>query len=111
MEISFTSKKLQKLCNSAAKLRGAYGAACAGKIQRRLSEMEAAECLEDLRRLPQARCHDLRADRKGQLAVDVEHPKRLIFKPGHDPRPTRPNGSLDWSQVTRVVIVEIDDYH
>ena len=50
-------------------------------------------------------------DRQGQLAVDLVHPKRLVFEPDHDPLPTNAAGGLDWSQVTAIVIVEIVDYH
>lgn len=111
MEISFATAKLQKLCNSDSKLRGEFGPVCAKKIQRRLAEMKAANCLEDLRHLPQARCHELSADRNGTLAVDVEHPKRLIFEPDHDPIPELPGGGLDWRQVTSARILDITDYH
>ncbi len=81
------------------------------KIQRRLDELKAAECLEDLRNLPAAKCHELDADRDGQLSVRVEHPKRLIFVPNHDPIPVGRSGGLDWQQVTRVLVIEIVDYH
>ncbi len=111
MEIRFASQKLQRLCNNQSKLRGEFGPVCAKKIQRRLDELNAAGCLEDMRHLPQARCHELIADRQGQLAVDVEHPKRLIFLPDHDPRPERSDGGLDWARVLRITVLEIADYH
>lgn len=111
MEVSFANQKLQKLCNNAGKLRGEYGSKCADKIKRRLDELKAAECLEDLRHLPGPRCHELTADRVGQLAVDLEHPKRLIFEPDHEPVPVGKSGGLDWQQVTRVLVIEIVDYH
>lgn len=111
MEVSFANQKLQKLCNNAGKLRGEYGPECALKIQRRLDELKAAECLEDLRNLPAAKCHELKEDRAGQLSVYVEHPKRLIFVPDHQPVPVGKGGGLDWQQVTRVIVIEIVDYH
>jgi len=111
MDVSFSSQKLQKLCNNAGKLRGVFGPKCAEKIQRRLNELQAADCLEDLRNLPGPRCHELKADRDGQFAVDLEHPKRLIFVPDHDPVPFDVNGGIDWRQITRVQITEICDYH
>ena len=67
--------------------------------------------LEDLRNLPQARCHELTGDYRGMLAVDLEQPKRLIFQPDHNPRPEKDDGGLDWEQVTAVVILAIADYH
>lgn len=111
MEIRFSTPKLEKLCNNDKKLRGELGPICAGKLQRRLTELSAAECLEDLRHLPQARCHELLGNRRGQLAVDLEHPKRLIFEPDHDPRPETPEGGLEWRLVTKVLITLIEDYH
>ena len=111
MEISFAASKFQKLCNNESKLRGQYGPECAEKLQRRLASFAAAECLEDLRHLPQMRCHELTGDRKGQLAVDLEHPKRLIFVPDHEPLPKLPSGALDWRLVTKIQVVEIVDYH
>lgn len=111
MEVSFANQKLQKLCNNASKLRGEYGPKCADKIKRRLDQLRAAECLEDIRNLPGARCHELTADREGQLAVDLEHPKRLIFEPDHEPVPVGKNGGIDWQKVTRVLVIEIVDYH
>lgn len=111
MEISFATPKLQKLCNNASKLRGEFGPKCAVKIQRRLDELKAAECLEDLQNLPGPRCHELKADRDGQFAVDLEHPKRLIFVPDQEPVPVGLNGGIDWQQVTRVRVIEIVNYH
>ncbi len=72
--------------------------------------MRAAPNLETMRTLP-GRCHELHGDRKGQLALDLEHPRRLVFVPANDPVPTRAEGGLDWSRVTVVKILEVVDYH
>lgn len=111
MEVSFANQKLQKLCNNAGKLQGAYGPECKKKIMLRLQQLQAAECLADVRSLPSARCHELTADRVGLFAVDLLHPKRLIFRPDHEPVPVGKNGGIDWQQVTRVLVIEIVDYH
>jgi len=111
MEISFDKPKLQKLCNSSGKLQGKYGPECAQKIMRRLAELKAAASLDVLRSLPQCRCHQLTADYDGCLAVDLQHPLRLIFRPDHDPLPLDAANGLIWASVTRVRIQEIIDYH
>ena len=111
MEISYATSKLQKLFNNDSKMRGQLGPECAEKLQRQLTALTAAECLEDVRHLPQMRCHELTGDRKGQLAVDLEHPKRLIFVPDHEPIPTLPNGGMDWRLIVKIQVVEIVDYH
>ncbi|MDA1015605.1 MAG: killer suppression protein [Planctomycetota bacterium] len=111
MHVAFSTNKLAKLCNSEKKLRGEFGPRMASLIQQRLLELHAADVLDDMRFLPGARCHELQADRSGQLAVDLVHPKRLIFQPDHEPIPTREDGGLDWNVVTAIVVIEIVDYH
>ena len=83
----------------------------ADKIQQRFAELQAAETLADMRALPGARCHELKGNLAGQLAVDLVHPDRLVFSPDHDPRPELPDGGLDWHQVTKIVVIGIGDYH
>ena len=109
MEITFISRKMDKLCNSDKEMRAKLGGRSAKILQLRLTQMKAADTLEDLRKVPGARCHELTGDRNGQLAVDLVQPYRLIFQP--DPWPTKPDGGLDWQQVTQVIVVEIADYH
>jgi plasmid maintenance system killer protein len=111
MEIAFGSRKMPKLCNSEKEMRSKLGDRGAKALQLRLTQIKAADTLEDLGKVPGARCHELTADRKGQLAVDLVHPRRLIFKPDHNPTPAKPDGGLDRQQVTRVVVIEIFDYH
>ena len=50
-------------------------------------------------------------DRAGQLSMDLDHPYRLIFTPDHDPYPERPEGGLDWRQVTAINILGVEDTH
>lgn len=111
MEITFISRKLQKVCNSEKEMRARFGKPLAERLQQRLAELKAADTLEDIRRLPSARCHELSQNRKGQLAVDLVHPKRLIFEPDHNPVPCKPDGGLDWSHVSRIRMIDIIDYH
>ena len=91
-------------------LEKALGADCGSRLARRLDDLRAAGCLEDLRHLP-GRCHELHGDRKGQLAIDVKHPHRLIFQPAHDDVPRHEDGGLDWTNITAIRVIEITDYH
>lgn len=111
MEIYYTSKKIQAMCTSERQMVKELGRPMAVKLMQRLSELEAAETLDDIRHLPGARCHELKGDRAGQLAVDLVHPRRLVFCPQHDPIPAKPDGGLDWSQVRTIIVLEIVDYH
>lgn len=104
----FRSAQLRKSMNDGRELKRRYGSRGA-KIRQRLDEFAAAQTLEDTRRLRAARCHELKGDRAGSLAVDIGHPFRLVFRPA-DPVYTE-DGGLDWQQVTAIVIEAIVDYH
>ncbi len=111
MDIIFHNKKLEKECNEAKLMVKKHGPLRAKLLQKRLTELRAAAVLEDIFRLPQARCHELRENRKGELAVDLDHPYRLIFEPADEPLPAKPDGGLDRTRVTIVRILGIEDYH
>lgn len=111
MELYYNSRAMQKACTSDKEMKKRWGQVTAKLLKRRLGELENAPALEDVRHLPGARCHELSWDRNNQLAVDLDHPRRLVFRPNHDPIPLKPDDSLDWSAVTSVVILEVVDYH
>lgn len=112
MEVRFGTQRLAKLFSSDKRMRTKYGPECAEKMKQRLVELQhAAETLADMRHLPGAACYALAGDRRGQLAVSLKHPYRLIFEPDHSPMPRDSSGGLDWSRVTRILVLEIVDYH
>ena len=111
MNILFKTTKLKKECNDEKLLVRRYGARRAKLIQRRLYDLQAANSLEVLRSLPQARCHELKDNRKGQLSVDLDHPYRLVFEPYENPIPRKEDGGLDWSKVTAIIIHGVEDTH
>jgi len=92
-------------------MRTAFGPKRAKRLGQRLFELKGADTLNDIPRTPPARCHELSSDRKGQLSVDLAHPYRLIFEPANEPVPRKPDGGLDWGQVTSIIILEIVDTH
>jgi plasmid maintenance system killer protein len=111
MVVFFQSKKLQKICSSQKEMLKAFGAPRARKLQQRLMELNAADNLSHIARVPPPRCHQLTGNRQGQLSVDLDHPYRLLFIPAHNPIPVKADGGLDWEQVTEIEIVEIADTH
>ena len=111
MEILFVTRKVQKICNSKREMQAKLGTRNAKVLRQRLAKLKAADSLEDIPRIRPDRCHELGQDRKGQIAVDLVGPNRLIFEPGHDPVPKKDDGGLDWSRVTSIVVVEVGDYH
>jgi plasmid maintenance system killer protein len=109
VDISFQSRKMAKEFNAQAQLVRRYGPRRAKLIRRRLDELRAAETLEVMSTIPRARCHELHQNLAGKLAVDLDHPYRLIFEPAHDPIPRKDDdGGLDWKRVTAIRILSSD---
>jgi proteic killer suppression protein len=109
LEVSFEDPRLRDLFESEKELRKQCGTVRAKKIQVRLADLRAADTLADMRHLP-GRCHELTAARAGQLALDLDHPYRLLIRPAEATEP-RPGGGLDWAKVTAVVVLSVTDYH
>ncbi|WP_373070231.1 type II toxin-antitoxin system RelE/ParE family toxin [Gemmatimonas sp.] len=110
MDVYFDSAATGKLYSSKSKLQRKLGDKQAAKVMTRLKQLEQAESLEELRNAP-GRCHELTADRAGQLSLDLVHPMRLIFRPEEQPPPRNEGDTLDWARIDAVVILEIDDPH
>ena len=111
MDISFSRKKLEIICSSQEKRKRHFGQREGDVLGRRLDDLRAATVLEEMRNLP-GRCHELTGDRKGQLALDLVHPHRLIFEVANSPVPMKTDKGLDWTKATSIRIIEIEqDYH
>lgn len=111
MNILFRTGKLEKVFNDGKRLHRQYGPRRAKLIGQRLYELHSANVLSDLSSLPGTRCHELKGDRSGQLSVDLDHPYRLVFEPADNPVPRKADGGLDWTQVTVIRILEVEDTH
>jgi toxin HigB-1 len=111
MELEFASAKLRKRCETRREAVRAWGDECAGKLFQRLAELEDAESLAIVAKLPGARCHELKGDRAGEFAVDLKHPKRLVFRPAGDSRAFMDGNTVMLDRVTSIVIEEVVDYH
>jgi plasmid maintenance system killer protein len=110
MDIVFKDNKFEKECNNQRLLEKKYGQDRAKRIRRRLDDLRAASVLEDMRKLP-GKCHELLHNRAGQLSLDLDHPYRLIFEPADEPIPTKPDGGIEWTKVTAVRILGVEDTH
>jgi proteic killer suppression protein len=111
VEISYRTKKLEKLASNSKERLRKLGKQRADRFEKRISELKAATCLEDLRHMPQARIHQLKGDRSHQFSADLDQPYRLIFTPTNDPEPRLDDGGWNWSEITIISIIEITNTH
>jgi len=110
MDISFGDSKLEKYANDDKKAIKKLGVKRAKLYKVRLDDLRASDSLEDVRHLP-GRFHELKGNRKGSWACDLDHPYRLIFKPQNTPIPENEHGQYIWQEIEAVEITEIADYH
>lgn len=110
MKIVYSSRKLEKILTNASELKKHYGE-LARKINQRLAELRNADNLAVMRTIPGAKCHELKGDLSGFLAVSVSVNMRLLFYPDHNPIPRLPDNGLDWESVDSICIEKIEDYH
>ena len=94
MEVDYATKKLATTLTQHQRRVREYGDLVSKKVHRRILELIAADTLEVMRNTP-GRCHELRGDRAGQLAVNITGNLRLVFRPSDDPPPTKDDGGLD----------------
>ena len=87
MDITYKNKKIEKVCTDAKMSDRTYG-----------NEMSAADTVEEMIKYHIGRCHPLTNNRKGQYAVDLVHPYRLVFE-------------KHGNEIQVVHIMEIVDYH
>jgi proteic killer suppression protein len=109
MEITFKTTKIARLCNFEKQAKKDLGGHRAAILSRRLTQLGAAPCLEVMRTLP-GRTHELTGNLEETFSIDLDHPLRLLFE-ATPPPPRKPDGGIDWQQVTRITVVEILDTH
>jgi len=107
--IAFATDALRDTCNDTKAAKKAYGADGSKKLRRRLDDLAAAPNLEALRNVP-GRYHELKGDLAGCLGIDLDGGRRLVIQP-MPPAPTKEDGGLDWTRVTRITVTAIKDYH
>ena len=98
MEITYKNNKIRKICTDIKVAEKTYGAQMAEKIDMRIGEISAADTVEMMIQFRISRCHPLTQNRKGQYAMDLVHPYRLVFEK---------NGN----EIQIANILEIVDYH
>ncbi len=98
MDITYKDKKIKNICMDAKVADRTYGIEMSEKIYMRLDQIRAADTVEEMIQYHIGRCHPLSNNRKGQYAVDLVHPYRLVFEKHGD--------------VVQIAhIMEIVDYH
>ena len=111
VDITFRTSRLARVFNSDRDLKRTYGDRMTRRIQTRMAILKNSRTLDLVPTTPPDRRHQLTGDRRGQFAVDLVHPRRIVFVPNHHPVPLRDDGGMDLEQITAITILEVVDYH
>jgi len=110
MIIYYLNSRMEKIFNDKKKIQKEFGDSTK-VIMRRLSDLDAANCVEDMKNCP-GRIEELSADLKEHFSLRLDGNYRLIFKPANDPLPRKEDGGLDWQKITEITIIKgKKDYH
>ena len=110
VEVGFKKRKLAEALGSDEEMLKKYGRRMAEVLRNRLAVLKAAANLAAVPTDRPVRRHLLKANRAGQFAVDLVHPRRLVFRP-NAPVPRLQDGGIDTERVTAITIIDVVDYH
>jgi plasmid maintenance system killer protein len=110
IEIIFRTERLRRDCTEDRWMRRAWGANRTRVLRRRLDQIHAAETLADLRPV-HPRTHELIGDHAGQISLDLDGPWRVLLEPVDPEAVRKPDGGLDWTRITAVRILAVEDTH
>ena len=79
MEVEFRTNKLKKQSENYRVAERAYGSQVARRYIERINIIKQTRNLDELKRLPALRCHELKGGRQEQYAVSLTGFCRLIF--------------------------------
>lgn len=78
MKVTFKNNNMEEMINVHKILSRTYWAKQASKIIKRIDQLSACGTLKHM---AFDRPHELKWDKKGVFAVDIDHPYRILFKP------------------------------
>lgn len=108
LEIAFAEKSDRQLCENEAIAVRKLGAKLADKLKRRLADLRAATSVKDIvAGKPQV----LFGKHKHQIAVELCDGYCLLFCANHNVNPLLESDEIDWSRVSRIKILRIENLY
>ena len=99
MQITYKTKKLKDICVDASVATKKYGLHMAEKIHKCVDQIAASSSIEEMLQFRIGKCHLLTNNRKGQYAMHLVEPYRLVF-------------TVDKDGIVQIAnIIDIVDYH
>lgn len=106
LELAFADEDLREACERKSAAEAEFGTAIAQYLRRRIAEVRASDNVAAIL-TGNARPHG--KGHAAQYLVDVRDGWRLVLAANHQDPPMLPSGQIDWSRVTRVKILRIEN--
>lgn len=110
MELSYKNSKLEKSLTTDKGLSKSYGK-MAKKIKQRRIQLESADNLEVISKIPALRLHQHIGKGKGRWAIDIQKNWRILFEIKQNPVPTVEDGGVDLKAIRILCIESVEDPH
>lgn len=110
MELSYKTNKLEKSLTTDKGLAKSYGK-LAKKIKQRRIQLESADNLEVISKLPVLRLHQHTGKGKGTWSIDIQENWRILFEINQDPIPSLEDGGVDLKAITIICVTSVEDPH
>ena len=110
MELSYKNNKLKKSLTTDKGLLK-LNSRLAKNIKQRRIQLESADNLEVISKLPVLRLHQYKGNRKGTWSIDIQENWRILFEINQDPIPTLEDGGVDLKAITIISIESVEDPH
>jgi proteic killer suppression protein len=110
MELSYKNNKLKKSLTTDKGLVK-LNSRLAKKIKQRRIQLESAENLEVIFKIPQLRLHQYKGNRKGIWSIDIQENWRILFEINQNLIPSLEDGGIDLKAITIISIEAVEDPH
>ena len=108
VQIAFFNKSLRDLCESESHMKLQLVEALAAALKRRLADLRAATCVTDL---VAGNPQEVGTPHQKRFALELSEGKRLLFSSNHVATPVLDSGAVDWSKVSRIKLLRIENSH
>ena len=106
MELAFLNKELRELCEDEDIAIVQLGVVIAKELQSRLADLAAATSVNDLLT---GRPKAIENQAWPSYKIDLANGFRLVFCANHVKAPVNQNGTIDWSRVNHIKILQIEE--
>lgn len=108
MEVSFNSKNLRNICESANKLEDLFSND-ANHLKNRISDLFAFNNMNDFAQFYNRIVKKIRAETTEMYQVSFGEKSYILIESSHIKNPTDNQGCIDWKSVSRIKIVSIGE--